>query len=144
MKLEKLFKSENNKLFKMDGSAVEITAAMLKSVSWNDVEGAEEVYNEQYLSQLRDELKAIEEKGGFVVVAPVYNKKGAIPGQFINAMKHTARRIKDCKSVIGFAIPDEIADDGEVVDFYTATLSEKHEQYVYFSKKPLKEEIVQL
>lgn len=144
MKLEKLFKSENNRLFKMDGTEVAVTASMLKNVSWNDVEGAEEVYNEQYLSQLRDELKAVEEKGEFVVVNPVYDKKGAIPGQFINAMKHTARRIKDCKSVIGFAIPDEIAGDSDVVDFYIEKMSEKHEQYVYFSKKPLKEDVVQL
>lgn len=142
MKLEKLFESKENKLYKIGGGEVAVTPEMLVPVKWNDVEGDEEVYDEQYLAKLRDELKALEEKGQFVVLEPVYDKKGAIPGQFINAMKHTARRIKDCVSVIGFAIPSEIVDDADVVSFYLEKLSEKHAQYVYFAKKAVNEDVV--
>lgn len=142
MKFEKLFKCENNKLFKMDGSAVELSPAMIKKISWNAVEGAEEVYDEQFLAGLRDELKALEGKCDFVFIEPAYDKKGAIPGQFINAMKHTSRRIKDCTAVIGFAIPDEIAGDSDVVDFYINTMLEKHDHYVFFCKKAIRDDVV--
>jgi len=142
MKFEKLFESKDNKLFTVKGEEKAVTAAMIKSVKWNDVEGDEEVYDEQYLAKLRDELKAVEEKGEFVFIEPVYDKKGAIPGQFINAMKHTARRVKDCASVIGFAIPAEIADDADVVQVYVEKISEKHPQYVYFAKKAINDSVV--
>lgn len=142
MKLERLFECKDSKLYKTDGRQVEVTPAMIKKISWNDVEGAEEVYNEQFLASLRDELKALDDKGEFVFIEPVYDKKGALPGQFINAMKHTSRRIKDCVSVIGFAVPDEIASDSDVVDFYTKTVAEKHAHYVFFSKKDCGSDIV--
>ncbi len=141
MKFEKLFESKEHKLYKVGGDEVPVTAKMAYAVKWSDVEGAEEVYNEAYLSKLRDELKALEEKGEFVFIEPVYDKN-AIPGQFNNAMKHTSRRIKDCSSVIGFALPAEVAGDEDVLKDFLEKISEKHPHYVYFAKTPCNEDVV--
>ena len=90
---------------------------------------------------MRDQLKTLEEKNEFVFLEPVYDKK-ATPGQFNNAMKHTARRVKDCKSVIGMALVSEVADDADVLSDFLEKISEKHPQYVYFAKKPCTEDVV--
>lgn len=141
MKFEKIFESKNHKLYKTTGEEVVVTEKMIFPVKWSDVEGAEEEYDENFLAQLRDQLKALEEKNEFVFLQPVYDKK-ATPGQFNNAMKHTARRVKDCKSVIGMALVSEVADDADVLSDFLEKISEKHPQYVYFAKKPCTEDVV--
>lgn len=141
MKFEKLFESKNHKLYKIGGEEVAVTSKMIFPVKWSDVEGAEEEYNEDFLAHLRDELKALEEKGEFVFLEPVYDKT-ATPGQFNNAMKHTARRVKDCKSVIGMALVDEVANDIDVLNDFLEKISEKHPQYVYFAKTPCNDDVV--
>lgn len=141
MKFEKLFESREHKLYKIDGEMVPVSADMIFPVKWSEVEGAEEEYNEEFLAELRERLKKLEENNKFVFIEPVYDKK-ATPGQFNNAMKHTARRIKDCKSVIGFALPQEVAEDSDVLADFFEKITEKHPQYVYFSKTPCNEEVV--
>ncbi|WP_147634226.1 hypothetical protein [Treponema pectinovorum] len=141
MKFEKLFTSKNHLLFKMDGTQVPITEKMVKRIKWSEIEGAEEVYNEEFLAKLRDELKTLEEKGEFVFVECAYDKK-AIPGQYNDAIKHASRRIKDCKSVIGFALPEQIACDVDVLKDFFEKISEKHPHYVYFSKTACNDEVV--
>lgn len=141
MKFEKFFESKNHKLFKIDGTATPVSAVKAWPVKWSDVEGAEEEYNENYLAKLRDQLKALEEKGEFAFIEPVYDKD-ALPGQFNNAMKHTSRRIKDCASVIGFALPDQVAGDSDVTADFLEKLSEKHPHYVYFAKKDCGDSII--
>lgn len=141
MKFEKLFESKENKLFKITGEEVPVTEKMAFSVKWSDVEGAEEEYNESFLAKLREELKALEEKNEFVFLEPVYDKN-ATPGQFNNAIKHTVRRLKDCKSVIGVALVKEVAEDRDVLDDFMEKISEKHPHYVYFAKTPCMEGVV--
>ncbi|MDD5789076.1 MAG: hypothetical protein PUE30_00905 [Spirochaetia bacterium] len=141
MKFEKLFESKENKLFKITGEEVPVTEKMAFSVKWSDVEGAEEEYNESFLAKLREELKALEEKNEFVFLEPVYDKN-ATPGQFNNAIKHTVRRLKDCKSVIGVALVKEVAEDRDVLEDFMEKISEKHPHYVYFAKTPCLEDVV--
>ena len=141
MKFEKLFESKENKLFKITGEEVPVTEKMAFSVKWSDVEGAEEEYNESFLAKLREELKALEEKNEFVFLEPVYDKN-ATPGQFNNAIKHTVRRLKDCKSVIGVAVVKEVAEDRDVLEDFMEKISEKHPHYVYFAKTPCLEDVV--
>ena len=141
MKFEKLFESKENKLFKITGEEVPVTEKMVFPVKWSDVEGAEEEYNESFLAKLREELKALEEKNEFVFLEPVYDKN-ATPGQFNNAIKHTVRRLKDCKSVIGVALVQEVAEDRDVLDDFMEKISEKHPHYVYFAKTPCMEGVV--
>ena len=141
MKFEKLFESKENKLYKIDGTQVPVTKEMAYPVKWSDVEGAEEEYDEAALAKLRDDLKKLEEEGRYVFIEPVYDKE-AIPGQFISAMKHTSRRIKDCASVIGFAIPEQVAGDADVVSAFIEKIGEKHPHYVYFAKKACNDDIV--
>ena len=131
MKFEKLFESKEHKLYKIDGTEVPVTQKMAFPVKWSDVEGAEEEYNEEYLAKLRDSLKALEEKGEFVFIECVYDKKNGTPGQFNNAIKHTARRIKDCKSVIGMSLPAEVAGDSDVLADFFEKILEKHPHYVF-------------
>ena len=134
MKLERLFEVRNSKLFKISGEEFPLSSKNIKSIKWSEVEGAPEEYNEEFLAELRDELKSLEEKNEFVFIEPVFDKSGAGESdieQFTAAMKHTARRIKDCVSVIGFAIPSELEPKK---DFYIAELSQKHQQYCFFSK----------
>lgn len=141
MKFEKLFESKENRLFKITGEEVPVTEKMAFSVKWSDVEGAEEEYNESFLAKLREELKALEEKNEFVFLEPVYDKN-ATPGQFNNAIKHTVRRLKDCKSVIGVALVKEVAEDRDVLEDFMEKISEKHPHYVYFAKTPCLEDVV--
>lgn len=141
MKFEKLFQSKDNKLFKITGEEVPVTEKMAFPVKWSAVEGAEEEYDESFLAKLREQLKALEEKNEFVFLEPVYDKV-ATPGQFNNAIKHTVRRLKDCKSVIGVALVKEVAEDKDVLEDFMEKISEKHPHYVYFSKTPCLEDVV--
>jgi len=108
MKLERFFEVKNGRLFTMDGTETPVSSDMVKSVKWSDVEPEPEAYNESYLADLRTALKNLEEEKKFVVIEPVVDKNYSDEA-FIAAMSHTARRIKDCVSVIGFAIPEKFA-----------------------------------
>jgi len=138
MKLEKLFEVKDSKLYKIGES--EIFTPNVKSVKWSEVEGNPEEYNEDFLATLRDELKSLEERNEFVVIEPEFDKD-ATTEQFTAAMKHTARRIKDCISVIGFAIPEQISKNAETLNFYIEEMSAKHKQYCYFSKSNINGDI---
>ena len=133
MKLEKLFEVKDSKLFKVGGEEVPATG-MEKPLKWSEVEAAAEEYDEAFLASLRDELKSLEETSSFVFIEPQIDKDAPID-QFIAAMKHTARRIKDCTSVAGFAIPVQMTRDEAAA--YIEELSQKHAHYVYFSKDGL-------
>lgn len=101
-------------------------------VPYRAVEISENAYDEMYLAALRVFLKGIEESGIYAVVVPISDGEcGA--GQLTQAMCHTARRIKDCVSVIGFAIPDTLTES-EAAAFIDA-MSAKHTHYVYFSNR---------
>ena len=143
MKLDPIFTVKNHKLFKIsDNSAVDAAALKKIQIKWSEVELAEESYNEEYLANLRDELKAMDDAGTFAVLVPVVDKPLDSAEQieaFINTYNHTARRVKDCVSVAGFILPEEITAKGfgassPAADFME-TLAIKHSQYVYFSKK---------
>ena len=151
MKLEALFTSKDNSLFTVEGENVSLNAEnkitadgksippaeendspLFIYVPWTAVGLDEESYNEAFLADLRDYLKSMEEKKHFAVIVPVADtdcstseKKEALTA----SMKHCARRIKDCTSVIGFAIPQE-ADSG----YFCDELSQKHSHYVFFSR----------
>ena len=151
MKLEALFTARDNSLFTVEGQAVTLDAdnkiqaeqtfnlvapkpdsPLFIYVPWTLVGLDEESYNEAFLADLRDYLKSMEEKKHFAVIVPVADtdcstseKKEALTA----SMKHCARRIKDCTSVIGFAIPQE-ADSG----YFCDELSQKHSHYVFFSR----------
>ena len=130
MKLERLFEVKDQKLYTLSGDAVSLEGKAFP-VKWSDVEAGAEEYNEDFLAKLRDELKSLEEKGEFVFIEPVFDKHADYE-QFTAAMKHCARRVKDCVSVIGFAIPSEIFEQRA---FYMKELSAKHAQYCFFCKK---------
>ncbi|WP_407426652.1 hypothetical protein [Treponema sp.] len=130
MKLERLFEVKEQKLYTMTGKIVSLEGKAFP-VKWSDVESGTEEYNEDFLAKLREQLKALEEKNSFVFIEPVFDKDAGFE-QFTASMKHCARRIKDCVSVIGFAIPDEIYDERS---FYMEELSAKHQQYCFFCKK---------
>lgn len=137
MKLERLFEVKESKLFTIAGEPVQLEGKVYP-VKWSDVEAGEGEYNEDFLAKLRDELKALEEKSQFVFIEPVYDKEGGYE-QFTAAMKHCARRIKDCVSVIGFSIPNEVL---EQKSFYIEELSAKHAHYCFFCKENAGTEIV--
>ncbi|MCR4823691.1 MAG: hypothetical protein K5873_12560 [Treponema sp.] len=130
MKLERLFEVKDGKLYKAGGEPFSLEGRAYP-VKWSNVEAGAEEYNEDFLAKLRDELKAMEEKSSFVFIEPVFDKDASCE-QFTAAMKHCARRIKDCISVIGFAIPEEIYDKRA---FYMEELSAKHSHYCFFCKK---------
>lgn len=137
MKLERLFEVKNHKLYTMSGEEISFEGKAFP-VKWSDVEAGPEEYNEDFLAKLRDDLKALEDKNEFVFIEPVFDKDAECE-QFTAAMKHCARRIKDCLSVIGFAIPDAVFDQRS---FYVDELSAKHGQYCFFCKKDAGSDIV--
>ena len=91
---------------------------------------SENTYDEMYLAALRVFLKSIETYGAHAIVVPVSDGTCG-EERLTQAMCHTARRIKDCASVIGFAIP-EAMDESDAAAF-TGAMSKKHAHYVYFS-----------
>ena len=140
MKLDPIFTINNHQFYKIsDNSQVDTSSLKKIEIKWSTVELAEEAYNEEYLAQLRDELKAMDDAGAFAVLVPVVDKPLENPEQleaFINTFNHTARRVKDCVSVAGFILPDAITAKGFEADSPAAsfmeTLAIKHAQYVYF------------
>lgn len=141
MKLEPVFTVKDNKLFKIsDDSAIDITVLKRIEVKWSTVEIEEETYNEEYLAALREELKVLDNQNAFAILVPVVDKPLETPEQvelFINAYNHTARRVKDCVSVAGYELPDELLKFGLNTDSasksFTETIAIKHAQYVYFA-----------
>ena len=144
MKLEPLFTVKNSKLYKItDNSEVDTSTLKRIDIPWSTVEIENEAYNEEYLAQLREQLKNMEETGEFAVLVPVVDKPLETPEQeelFINAYNHTARRVKDCTSVAGLELAPQLKDKQAFMD----TLAIKHAQYVYFTKaeNPLSDDIV--
>ncbi len=144
MKLDPIFTVKENKLYKIsDNSAVDTERLKKIEIKWSQVELAEESYNEEYLAQLREELKAMDDAGTFALLVPIVDKPLENADQlelFINAFNHTARRVKDCVSVAGFVLPEEITtkgfSEGTPAADFMETLAIKHAQYVYFTKNP--------
>ena len=94
------------------------------------VEISENMYDEMYLAALRVFLKSIEAYSAYAIVVPI-SDCGA--ERLTQAMCHTARRIKDCASVIGFALPDALTESEATT--FTDAMSAKHAHYVYFSNR---------
>ncbi len=138
MKLEALFTVKQNKLFlAKDDSAVNPDDFEKIPVKWSQVELDDEVYNEELLAKLRDNLKALEAQNKFAILIPEIDKAFETSDQkeaFINAMNHTARRVKDCISVAGFELPAKLLE-AKIQGDFIETLAKKHAQYVYFAEK---------
>lgn len=145
MKLEAIFTIKNNNLIKIaDNSTVDPSSLIKETISWSTIEMEDENYNEEYLADLRNKLKAYDEQGNFAVLLPVVDKPLETAEQkelFINAFNHTARRIKDCVSVAGFILPSEMLSDAAFIQDFMDTLAIKHPQYVYFVSKADSEKI---
>ena len=103
-------------------------------------------YNEEILAKLRDCLKNIENGKSFVFIIPVVEKAfetSEDADSVISAMKHTARRIKDCEAVVGFEIPAEFLekdksnklDENSWTMWFVSEMSAKHQHYLYFVEK---------
>ena len=133
MKLEPVFFVKENKLYKIEGNSPFAAEQLQKiEILWSKVELEDEIYNEEFVASLRDDLKSLEVQGKFAVLVPIIDKPLENAEQiesFTNACNHTARRVKDCISVAGFEIPAEISDFQDFIEI----LSKKHAQYVYFS-----------
>ena len=144
MKLDPIFTVKNKKLYKIaDGSEVDTSTLKRISIPWSTVEMEDELYNEEFLALLRDQLKELESTNTFAVLVPVVDKPLETAEQeelFINAYNHTARRVKDCTQVAGFELPAQLKDKQAFMD----TLAIKHAQYVYLTKaeNPLSDDIV--
>lgn len=166
MKFDPLVKSENNKLFRLsDGENISLENLKIQDaeqisdqtpagnekisgllVKWNSVEIEPGSYNEEFLANLREYLKKEEEAGNFVFIIPSAQKELADADEadtFISAMVHTARRIKDAQSVIGFSIAREILqkdanstlDENSYSQWFVNEMNKKHSHYVYFIKE---------
>lgn len=144
MKLDPIFTVKNKKLYKIDDNS-EVDTSTLKRIDipWTSVELEDGIYNEEFLAQLRDQLKKMEESGLFAVLVPLADKPLETAEEeeaFINAYNHTARRVKDCTSVAGMELVPQLKDKQAFMD----TLAIKHAQYVYFTRteNPLSDDIV--
>ena len=164
MKLEPLFFIKQNNLYKIQTqekvelsnfqtvSYQEFTQNPLSNefvkidINWSSIELDDEVYNEELLAQLRDNLKKLDENNHFAIINPIADKQISSYDDadlFINACNHMARRIKDCESVIGLELPDQIFAQDSAADFMD-TLSKKHANYVFFANKSNESKVKQL
>lgn len=157
MKLEKQFKSEDNKLYFLDGKEFnaknnieldcteclkdnslenlnlsENSKILCISIAWSKIGLDEENYDESFLAKLRDFFKSLEDKKIYAFILPLADK---IPNSesekenFIASFKHCARRIKDCTSIVGFAVPDCVNQN-----IFMQELLAKHSHYIFLSK----------
>lgn len=164
MKFDPLVKVRENKLVKIsDNSEISVenlNVVQLKNIaveaagkkdrltacvcSWSEVELSEGNYNEELLAKFRDYLKKIEEKSSYAFIVPKAEKSFADADQadsFIKSMVHLARRVKDCTSVVGFALASELLekDAGKTLDenswsqWFINEMNVKHSHYVYFA-----------
>lgn len=85
-------------------------------------------YDESLLAALRNFLKNLETSGSWAILAPVC--AGASASECVSAISHTARRVKDCKSVVGVEIPPDFSEQDTAA--LIAELSRKHKHYIYF------------
>jgi hypothetical protein len=164
MKLEPLFFIKQNNLYKIQTqekvelskfqtiSYQEFTQNPLSNefvkidINWSAIELEDEVYNEELLAQLRDNLKKLDENNHFAIINPIADKQISSYDDadlFINACNHMARRIKDCESVIGLELPDQIFAQEAAADFMD-TLSKKHANYVFFANNSNESKVKQL
>ena len=164
MKLEPLFFIKQNNLYKIQTqekvelsnfqtiSYQEFTQNPLSNefvkidINWSSIELDDEVYNEELLAQLRDNLKKLDENNHFAIINPITDKQISSYDDadlFINACNHMARRIKDCESVIGLELPDQIFAQDAAADFMD-TLSKKHANYVFFANNSNESKVKQL
>ena len=139
MKLDPLFYVKNNKLvFIEDNEPFDSANLERIEISWNTVELENEVYNEEYLANLREHIKKFETTSKFAVLVPIADKSLKTSEQielFTNTFNHTARRVKDCISVAGMELPEQLIKTGtENIQLFIETLAKKHAQYVYFTK----------
>lgn len=184
MKLDPVFTVKENKLYKIsDNSQVEFCLAeisdkdfiagikdesLLKKITaeknsicsiliaQKTIEPEPEAYNEEFLAELRDALKVMEEKGLFAVLnvcpglddahrAKVLSgtcEDDAVSG-YVMSIKHTARRVKDCESVAGVFIREDFTSEnapGKVMVLQDELLV-KHAQYVFFADSASAEKI---
>lgn len=166
MKFAPLVKVVENKLVKLsDGSEISaenlnivqiygVESALIPAAGsltavvcpWSKIEIEDGNYNEESLAKLRDFLKKLEDAGAFAFVVPQAQKSFLNADEadsFIKAMVHTARRIKDCTSVLGFALAGELMekDAGKKLDenswsqWFINEMNVKHAHYVYFAGK---------
>ena len=145
MKIDAKFYSEKNKIYFLNGTELDTKSAKLINANCckNDSEpkedalysiniaqeltGAEENANEEFLAEFRDWLKKLEEKNSFAIIIPSTEKTPATQEEkeiFTASFKHCARRIK----VIGFSVPQNIEPD-----FFISELKAKHGHYIFFS-----------
>lgn len=142
MKLESLFEIKENKLFKIsDGTEVNCSNLFVYEADQKNIEIDEDIYNEEFLADLREKLKGLDEEGKFAFIKiksdAILDSEDKIES-YINTFNHTARRIKDCVSVTGFLLSENILACGKgAVEEFIEVLAKKHAQYVYFASKEL-------
>jgi hypothetical protein len=125
-------------------------AVVVVSVPWSLIELSDGNYNEGILAGFRLFLKKLEASPVFVIIAPRCDDASCVrplyrngmfehetAEAFIGAVTHTARRVKDCTAVIGFALPPEllVSEAGSTASLFIEALSVKHRQYFYFAEK---------
>lgn len=93
----------------------------------------DEIYNEEYLSKLRQIFKIMQNYSVKVLFLPKIDESLESNLELtIKAMKHTARRLKKFESIIGFVLPQEDCFKNEKVrQEFISELSEKHEHYKF-------------
>ena len=150
MKIEAKFYSEKNKIYFLNGTELDTKNAKvingecckkdsepeenaLYSINiMQELTGTEENANEEFLAEFREWLKKLEEKNSFAIIIPSAKNAPSVQEEkeiFTASFKHCARRIKDCKNVIGFSVPENIEPE-----FFISELKAKHDHYIFFSE----------
>ena len=111
--------------------ALEGANFLLLRVRLAEIAPAPDTFNEAALARLRELLKKTEEKRVAVVLSIESEENPAVAGSlFIDAAEHAARRVKDCSSLIGFAVPQWAG--GDFLLEMAARLEKKHPTLLFF------------
>lgn len=146
MKLDAKVFLKDNQLFNVcDSSALDENKVVEFEVEQSVVELGDEVYNEEMLAELREELKKLEATGQYAWIKIISDKALDSADEldtFINTYNHTARRIKDCENVIGFMLSENLLSKGmDAVTDFCEVIAKKHAQYIHMAEKTVSDRL---
>lgn len=142
MKLEaKVFLKDNQLYNVSDSSLLDENKVVEFEVEQGVVEIEEDIYNEELLAALRDEMKALDAENRYAWIKIVSDSDLSSDLEaFTNTFNHTARRVKDCECVIGFILSENLLAMGmEAVESFCEVIAKKHAQYIHMAPKSLAE-----
>lgn len=124
------FFSENSAEFALASLSEKGVNMLLLRIELSKIAAQPGLFDEAILARLREVLKSAEKKRIGVVLSIDAENPVAASELFISAAEHTARRVKDCAGLVGFAVPRGAS--AEFLSELGARFEKKHPTLLFF------------